>query len=426
MKILLFLTLSVFLSAVSAKHFALLVAGSSSWYNYRHQADVCHSYQVLHNHGIPDEQIVVMMYDDIAQNPSNKFPGKIINKPGGGDVYKNVPKDYTHRDVTPENFLKILQGDKEAMKGIGSGKVIESGPDDNVFVYFADHGAPNIIAFPHEELHAADLNEAIKNMHTQKKYKKMVFYIEACESGSMFSRHKLATNINVFATTAANGAESSYACYWSRSLQTYLGDVYSVKWLENSDKANFNTETLSQQFKVVKKETNTSHVMEFGDLTMGNMVLEMFQGGAAEKYTNLTKATPPVSTADAVPSPDVPLMILKHRYTEAQSEIERAEAAYLLEREISTRSEIRETMKKVVEKLVGNPLKQKKLLSKKATPYMEKCYKEAVTKFRKTCFDYNKYEHALRHIYVLANLCDEGLATKDILRAMEKVCWKRN
>ena len=33
------------------------------------QADVCHAYQVIHSHGIPDEQIVVMMYDDIANNP---------------------------------------------------------------------------------------------------------------------------------------------------------------------------------------------------------------------------------------------------------------------------------------------------------------------------------------------------------------------
>ena len=29
------------------------------------------------------------------------------------------------QDVTPENFLKVLQGDEEAMKGIGSGKVIK-------------------------------------------------------------------------------------------------------------------------------------------------------------------------------------------------------------------------------------------------------------------------------------------------------------
>ena len=32
------------------------------------KADVCHAYQILHRNGIPDERIVVMMYDDIANN----------------------------------------------------------------------------------------------------------------------------------------------------------------------------------------------------------------------------------------------------------------------------------------------------------------------------------------------------------------------
>ena len=49
----------------------VLVAGSNGYYNYRHQADVCHSYQVVHKHGIPDERIIVMMYDDIAMNKEN-------------------------------------------------------------------------------------------------------------------------------------------------------------------------------------------------------------------------------------------------------------------------------------------------------------------------------------------------------------------
>jgi legumain len=51
-----------------AANWALLVAGSNGWENYRHQSDVCHAYQILHNHGIPDSNIVVMMYDDIADN----------------------------------------------------------------------------------------------------------------------------------------------------------------------------------------------------------------------------------------------------------------------------------------------------------------------------------------------------------------------
>ena len=51
-----------------ADNWAVLVAGSMGWYNYRHQADVCHAYQILHQHGIPDSNIIVMMYDDLAEN----------------------------------------------------------------------------------------------------------------------------------------------------------------------------------------------------------------------------------------------------------------------------------------------------------------------------------------------------------------------
>merc|ERR1711962_905214 len=67
---------------------AVLVAGSNGWYNYRHQADVCHAYQILHAHGIPDDHIIVMMMDDIANNTINPHKGKIINRPDGPDVYR--------------------------------------------------------------------------------------------------------------------------------------------------------------------------------------------------------------------------------------------------------------------------------------------------------------------------------------------------
>ncbi|CAI8025035.1 Legumain [Geodia barretti] len=102
---------------------ALLVAGSNSWMNYRHQADICHAYQVLHAHGVPDDHIVVMMYDDIAHNEENPNPGVIINHLKGPNVYPGVPHDYTKEAVTPENFLKILTG--ENMNGTGSGKTIQ-------------------------------------------------------------------------------------------------------------------------------------------------------------------------------------------------------------------------------------------------------------------------------------------------------------
>ncbi len=50
------------------------------------------AYQVLKRGGLKDDYIIVMMFDDIANNPENPQPGKIINHPQGGDVYAGVPK----------------------------------------------------------------------------------------------------------------------------------------------------------------------------------------------------------------------------------------------------------------------------------------------------------------------------------------------
>ncbi|GFS50792.1 legumain, partial [Nephila pilipes] len=112
------------------------------------KADVCHAYQILKNHGIPDDRIIVMMTDDIAYHKENPTPGIIINHPNGNDVYKGVPKDYTGSAVTSKNFMAILKGDKKALHGEGSGKVLESGPNDHVFIYFADHGTTGGLIFP--------------------------------------------------------------------------------------------------------------------------------------------------------------------------------------------------------------------------------------------------------------------------------------
>ena len=117
-------------------------------------------------------------------------------------------------------------------------------------------------------------------MYTQKHYKQMVVYVEACESGSMFENilpnningeqvglrsmqwdnpqnsvysqnvfqeleqrdflynmdnNKYSLSLLVYTTTASNADESSYACYYDAALETYLGDCYSVNWMENVD-----------------------------------------------------------------------------------------------------------------------------------------------------------------------------------------------
>ena len=52
-------------------------------------------------------------------------------------------QDYRGSDVNADNFLSVLAGEEPAVIG-SSGKVIKSGPDDRVFVFYADHGAPGM------------------------------------------------------------------------------------------------------------------------------------------------------------------------------------------------------------------------------------------------------------------------------------------
>ena len=214
------LAVALLLGLVNAvDHWAVLVAGSNGFWNYRHQADICHSYQILRKNGIPESNIIVLSYDDVANDPENPIPGKLFNKPNGEDVYAGCNIDYKGDAVTPENFLAILKGDKTKVKG-GNGKVLKSTADSKVFINFADHGAPGLIAFPNEYLYANDLNSTITFMHQNKMYKEMVLYIEACESGSMFDG------------------------ILSVEINSCLGDLFSVNWMEDAEKYDPSKETL--------------------------------------------------------------------------------------------------------------------------------------------------------------------------------------
>lgn len=53
-------------------------------------------------------------------------------------------QDYTREHVTAENLYAVLLGDKKAVKG-GSGKVVDSKPNDRIFLYYSDHGGPGVL-----------------------------------------------------------------------------------------------------------------------------------------------------------------------------------------------------------------------------------------------------------------------------------------
>jgi len=406
------------------KIWALLVAGSNEYFNYRHQADVCHAYQILHRNGIPDENIIVMMYDDIAYNEENPTKGIIINQPNGSDVYGGVLKDYTGESVNSTNFLKVLTGDAEGMRGIGSGRVIKSGPNDHVFVNFVDHGAPGLLAFPSDELYADDLIKALRKITVNRQFAQLVFYVEACESGSMFD-NLLPDDLNIFAVTAADPHESSYACYYDSTRQTYLGDVFSVMWMEDSEKENLLRETLHHQFEIVRTETNTSHVEEYGDLDVGSMHVSDFLGFQISRNSNsFTAQLPPVT--DSVPSHHVPVAILERKLEAAVDPKEKKEIKFQLHRIMKYRRHMENVVTKVLMLATGkdeSKVQELKINRYKLRLENFRCYKKLVAAFSEKCFKLSDNPHAFRQLYILANVCGHKKVTAhSILNAITQVC----
>lgn len=383
-----------------ANLWALLVAGSKGFYNYRHQADICHAYHILSQHGVPDSNIIVMMYDDIANNDKNNLKGVIRNFPNGPNVYENVPKDYTGDWLEPFVFLDILKGDSW-LKQQGK-KVIESGPDDHILIYFVGHGAPHVLLFPNNPLFARDLNEVLRRLRHNLKFKSLLFIVESCFSGSMFEDY-LKPNSSIMAITSTNSTSLSHACCFDEKLEIFLTDCFSMKWLADSDRINnFDTKTVEQMFTSVKDEINYSQVSWFGDKRVLHFPLGYFQG--EEIYDN----------------PDCPRPICTENiiFDEFYSE--------LATRKLSTgdwsigeigqgRVYMSGVLQKVVHEMKRDGQTSLQIWSKKMKLNHHICYERLFKAFRKHCFDMFIHTRANVYLFLLINFCEINLGNQKYL-----------
>uniref|UniRef100_A0ACD5TCU6 Uncharacterized protein n=1 Tax=Avena sativa TaxID=4498 RepID=A0ACD5TCU6_AVESA len=397
---------------------AVLIAGSKGFGNYRHQADVCHAYQIMKRGGLKDENIIVFMYDDIANNTANTRPGVIINHPNGSDVYAGVPKDYTGEDVNVKNFLAVLLGDKSQVTG-GSGKVVSSNPDDHIFVYYTDHGGPGVLGMPGlETLYANDLVATLESKHGA--YKSLVFYLEACESGSIFEG-LLPANISIYATTASNANESSWATYCDHAeIMSCLGDLYSVAWMEDSDTHNLRNESLAQQYDSVKNRTISSplssHVMQYGDLSMNAEDLDLFIGSSdpanhsatvfgGEEDNSLGRLSRVVEQRDA------DLVYLWNKYRKSEGGMsEKSEARKELLEAMAHRSRVDDSVDLIGRSIFGTEgPRVLNAVRPAGQPLVDDwdCLKSMVRAFEEHCGLLGQY--GMKHMRAFANMCNAGV-----------------
>ena len=394
--------------------------------------------------------------DDVAGSDENPYPGKLFNKPtekgdAGVDVYDGCKVDYKGSVVTAQLFLDVLTGNKDAVAGKsadGSDKVLMSTSNDRVFVNFVDHGGAGIVAFPNGPyLQAEDLVDTLKKMSSNKKYNQLVFYMEACESGSMFE-NLLPNDLNIFVTTASNAEESSWGTYCppqdsvnGKSIGACLGDLYSVNWMEDSDTKAGLARTLDQQYDVVKKETNKSHVQEFGSVGTSTHKYHIqphnrLHQPTHKQNTGTFDASEPVSdfqahtssfnglhlnkessvasssAAGVTNSRDIPLVTAFYKY------LRNPEASTL--KGLLNNIETREKADKLFPSLVNTVKSQSNLLSEsKSHDEYFTCKKAVYALIESSCGGFDDY--SLKYSHDIISLCEDR-NTADVLSTIKSAC----
>ena len=250
------------------KKWALLVAGSSQWKNYRHQADVLAIYQILKKQGYDDDHIVLVLEDDLAYNPLNPRKGVIQVRPDGENVYAGAVIDYRTSELVPSDIKNILLGNKSSRLP----KVIEADSNDNVFIFWSGHGSPGQLEWLERGSGFTDklARETFTTMHDQEKYRKVLCLIETCYSGSVFSNVEGIPGVLAF--TAAGPSETSKADVYNEDMGIWMSNRFSAT-LEDCI---INAPDISFRDLYYRLFTNTvgSHVMVYNASNYGNIYRE--------------------------------------------------------------------------------------------------------------------------------------------------------
>jgi ABC-type branched-subunit amino acid transport system substrate-binding protein len=245
---------------------AVFVAASTGWDNYRHQADVLAQYQLLRTNGVPDSRIILIMADDIANNPANPEPGVVRQEVDGPDLYDNVEVDYLLDDITPSSLLDILLGNETAKTPV----VVNSTPNDNIYVFFAGHGEEEgiYLGYDRQVLGAVDeemlltpqaLQTTLASMHADAAYRQMLIAIESCKGGTFGVGLDIP---DVLLLSGASPHENSLSSNFDSSAGIWRADQFAYEFWKAATAVP--ESSMSDIYALVYEEVEGSHVSAYG------------------------------------------------------------------------------------------------------------------------------------------------------------------
>ena len=243
---------------------AVVIGTSDKWAYYRHQADALAMYQLLKRHGYDDDHIILIIEDNIAYHPNNIYPGVVKVRPDGDNLYHDVVVDYKINDITPSDLQNILTGNKST----NLKDVVSSTSSDNIIIFWCGHGSPNRLAWGGENtVYSWQIHDILQEMYNSNKYRKILFSMEACYSGSIAEACKEIPG--VLFITAANAYETSKADMKDADMGIWLSNGFTRAFQESIDENPHIT--MRDLYYKLARQTIGSHATVYNHTYYGNM-----------------------------------------------------------------------------------------------------------------------------------------------------------
>lgn len=194
-------------------------------------------YRTVKRLGIPDSNIILMLADDAACNPRNKFPGNVWASTANRlDLYgENIEVDYRGYEVSVENVIRLLTG--RLPPTTPKSKRLDTDARSNIFLYMTGHGGDEFLKFQdYEEISAFDIADAIEQMWQAHRYHELFFMVDTCQANTLYTR---IYSPNVLATGSSRKGQNSYSHGADHDLGVAMIDRFTnavLQWMEGKDK----------------------------------------------------------------------------------------------------------------------------------------------------------------------------------------------
>lgn len=211
-------------------NWAVIVSTSNYWFNYRHNSNALTLYKTVKRLGIPDSNIILMLGEDVACDPRNRFPARVFTASDhANNVYDgSVEVDYRGSEVTVESLIRVLTGRHDP--ATPRSKRMMSDEGSNVLIFMSGHGGNEFLKFlDTEELLAQDVADTLEQMHQKRRYNEVMLLVETCQAATLYSKVK---SPNVLSMATSIKGESSYSSQPDYTIGLSLVDRFTAAGLD--------------------------------------------------------------------------------------------------------------------------------------------------------------------------------------------------